>query len=128
MPGAYHRVRVVESAKKDLRRIAKKYGKNTYETVRDLILDLEFDPEQKGRALRGRLHGLYSRHYSRFRIIYRIDGAELIVVVIAAGYHASDSRSDIYRSIERLIESGEMIINDEASRVREENSEPSDKD
>lgn len=125
MSGSYYRVRIAERAKKDLKRIGKKYGRNTYETIRDLILDLEFEPEQKGEALAGLLHGLHSRHYSRFRIIYRIDGREFVVVVIGAGYHEADSRADIYRSIERLIESGEFIIQEEGSRVLEDESESS---
>lgn len=127
MSSECYRVRIANSAKKSLRRIGKKYGKKTYETIRDLIFDLEFDPEQKGVALRGQLHGLHSRHYSRFRIIYRIDGRELIVVVISAGYHESDSRSDIYRSIERLIESGKLMIQGEELRALEDDSESSDK-
>ena len=123
MSGEYHRVRIAESAKKDLRHIGKKYGKKTYETIRELIVDLEFDPEKKGEALRAPLHGLHSLHYSRFRIIYRIDRGEFIVVVIGAGHHESDSRSDIYRSRERLIESGKLVI-----RSEEENAEPLDED
>ena len=127
MSGEYYRVRIVNSAKKDLRQIGKKYGRNTYETIRDLILDLEFNPEQKGEPLHARLHGLHSRHYSRFRIIYRIDGKNLVVIVVGAGFHESDSRSDIYRSIERLIESGDLIIRDEVIRNLEEGSESSGK-
>lgn len=123
MSGAYYRVRIADRAKKDIRRIGKKYGKKTYETIRDLILDLECDPQQKGEALGGRLSGLLSRHYSRFRIIYFVDGREFIVVVVGAGYHESESRSDIYRSIERLIESGELVVKDEMSRAKEEHSE-----
>lgn len=127
MSGEYYRVRIVNSAKKGLRQIGKKYGRNTYETIRDLILDLEFNPEQKGEPLHGWLHGLHSRHYSRFRIIYRIDGKNLVVMVVGTGYHESDSRSDIYRSIERLIESGQLIIRDEVIRNLEEDSESSGK-
>lgn len=105
-----YRVKIAVSAKDDLRRIAKKYGKKTYETIRDLIRDLAIDPVQKGEPLRGKLAGLLSRHYSRFRIIYRVDGREFTVIVIAAGWHESDSRTDIYRVIERLVERGEITI------------------
>ena len=117
----YYRVKLVASAKDDLRRIARKYGKKTYETVRDLIRDLEFDPVKKGEPLRGRLSGLFSRHYSRFRIIYRVDGREFTVIVIAAGWHEKDSRTDVYRVIERLVESGEIAIRQqEGSSDRDE--------
>ncbi len=123
MSSGSYRVRIADSAKRDLRQIGKKYGRNTYETIRDLILDLEFDPGQKGELLGGRLRGLHSRHYSRFRIIYRIEGKEFVVIVVGAGYHESESRWDIYRSLERLIESGKLIIQDEVMRDLEEDSE-----
>lgn len=125
MSSEYYRVRIANRAKRDLRQIGKKYGRNTYETVRDLILGLEIDPGKKGEPLRARLRGLHSLHYSRFRIIYHISDNEFVVIVVGAGYHESGSRSDIYRSIERLIESGELITQDEVMRSLEEDSESS---
>ena len=107
------RVRLTAGAKDNLRRIGKRYGKRTYETIRDLIQDLEFEPEKKGEPLQGVLRGLYSRHYSRFRIIYRMDKGEFVVLVVAAGYHETDSRSDIYKLIERGIQSGTLVIREE---------------
>lgn len=109
------RVRLTESAKDHLRRIGKRYGKKTYEIIRDLIQGLELHPEQKGQALQGVLRGLYSLHYSRFRIIYHIAREELVVLVVGAGYHRSDSRTDIYRLIERMVESGVLAVQDEVS-------------
>ena len=115
MPGESFRLRLTASAKEDLRRIGKRYGKKTYETIRDLIRDLEFDPEKKGEPLHGSLRGLYSRHYSRFRIIYHIEREDLVVLVVGTGYHESDSRADIYKVIERAIEAGTLVIQDELS-------------
>ena len=115
MPGDVFRVRICESASKAIRRIGRKFGTKTYETIRDLILDLASEPEKKGEPLRGNLKGLFSRHYSRFRTIYSIERTELVVLVIAAGFHEDDSRSDVYKTIERLLESGAISIRDELS-------------
>ncbi len=106
-------VRLTAEAEKMLRRIGKKYGKKTYEVLRDRIFDLEIEPEQKGQALRGQLSGLYSMHYSRFRVIYRIDRGVAEVLVIGAGFHASGTRADIYRVIERMVDSGDLEIPDD---------------
>ncbi len=114
MSEQYFRVRLTASAKDDLRRLGKRYGRKTYETVRDLIQDLEFEPGQKGEPLRGALRGFYSRHYSRFRIIYRIDGTEFVVLVVGAGYHESGSRNDIYKAIEKMLGSGKLQIRRES--------------
>src|SRR5687767_14369565 len=104
-----HRVVISESAKQMLRSIGKKYGKRVYETLRDLILALEFEPEKKGQPLRGKLHGLYSLHYSRYRVVYKIENDHPVVLVIGAGWHESGSRADIYQVIERLIQAGEVF-------------------
>ena len=116
-----YRVRLTDEAKGNLRRIGKKYGKKTYQTLRDLIQDLEYDAEQKGEPLQGQLRGLYSCHYSRFRVIYQIDGQEFVVLVIAAGWQEADSPRDVYRMIERAIESGRIVI-----ERRDAESQPSD--
>lgn len=110
-----YRVRLAARVKDDLRRIGKKYGKKSYETVRDLIKSLEFEPQKKGEPLSGRLKGLYSLHYSRFRIIYGIYNQELVVAVVGAGWHEHDSRRDIYKLIERALDSGIVMPDDEVN-------------
>lgn len=103
---ASHRVLITDAAKDMLLRIGKKYGKRVYETLRDMIRGLEFEPEKKGQALAGRLHGFYSLHYSRYRVVYRIDGEKAVVLVIGAGWHESGPRADIYQVIEQMLQSG----------------------
>lgn len=120
MSTEYFRVKLASIAKEQLRKIGKKYGKKTYETIRDLIRDLEFGSLEKGEPLGGRLKGLFSRHYSRFRIIYRVDRDEFEVIVIGCGWHESESRKDIYSVIERLVESGEIQLRQEDSSEDDE--------
>ena len=122
MANEHHRVRLTEQAKDDLRRIKKKYGKKTYEVLRDLILDLEFEPEKKGEPLAGQLSGLYSRHHSRFRIIYQIDREQFLVIVVGGGWHETNSRNDIYFLLERAIKRGSIIIQSEPSKDATEES------
>lgn len=106
------RVRIADQATDMLRQIGKKYGAKTYGILRDLIRELEISPEQRGEPLRGQLKGLWSLHHSRFRVIYYIDHGECVVVVVAAGYHESGSRRDIYKVIKRLVQSGQIDIKD----------------
>ena len=73
-----YRVRLTDEAIKMLRRLGRRYGAKTYHTLRDLIKGLDFEPEKKGEPLRRQLQGLYSLHYSRFRVIYHIDGDEFV--------------------------------------------------
>ena len=115
MPDKRYRVLLAAEAKEMLRKIGKKYGKKTYQVLRDLIRELEFEPDKRGQPLCGQLQGLYSLHYSRFRVIYRIEHGVTMVLVIAAGYHESGARSDIYRIIERLVESGSLEIKEPPS-------------
>lgn len=110
MPGDDYRVYLVLEAKKMLRRIGKKYGRKTYEVLRDLIRELEFEPDKKGEPLKGQLRGLHSLHYSRFRVIYRIEHNEAKVLVVGVGHHGSGERSDIYRILEHLVDSGAIEI------------------
>lgn len=108
----YYRVKLTDEATDMLRAIGRKYGKKTYEILRDLIRDLEFEPKKKGSALCGKLAGFWSLHYSRFRVIYKIDDGRIRVLVVGAGFHETGSRRDIYRILERLADTGMIEIND----------------
>ena len=119
MSSEYFRLKLTDIATNDLRKIGKRYGKKTYETLRDLVGDLEFEPEKKGEPLRGRLSGLFSRHYSRFRIIYHISPDEFIVLVVACGFHENDSRTDIYKLVERSLIAGTLVIEDRSGGRQE---------
>lgn len=102
--GVVYRVMLTREAAEMLRRTGKKYGRKTYETLRDLIRGLQDDPHSKGQPLRAPLDGYYSLHYSRFRVIYRIENRRAVVLVIGAGFHQSGSRKDIYHMAKKLLE------------------------
>ncbi len=109
MPPERYRVLISESAKQILREIVKKYGNKVYGILRDLILALEVEPEKKGQPLGGKLHGFFSLHYSRYRVIYKINGEEAIVLVVGAGWHESGLRAEIYQVVERLLQAGKLL-------------------
>ena len=100
------RVLLTDQAVRMLRRVGKKYGAKTYGILRDLIKGLAHEPDKQGEPLRGRLSGLFSLHYSRFRVIYQIRERTCEVLVVAVGHHASGSRKDIYELLERIVEQG----------------------
>ena len=54
---------------------------------------LAVDPHSVGKPLRGPLEGLHSARRGQFRVIYRIDDVEVVVLVITI-----DHRRDVYRT------------------------------
>ena len=103
-------VRITDTADRMLLKIRKKYGKKTYTSLRVLILDLESEPDKKGEALKPPLAGLHSLHYSRFRVIFRINQGVAEVITVAVGHHETGSRDDIYEVVQRLVRSGIIDI------------------
>lgn len=78
----------------------KRVGKKLAERIEGLRVD----PEKQGKALSGDLAGLRSVRAvgQRYRIIYRVKEAEVIVYVLAVGLRREGSKSDIYAISRRL--------------------------
>ena len=72
--------------------------------IRDRIDHLTHGPEQQGKPLRGELAGVRSLRAvgQRYRILYRVERAQVIVVVVAVGLRKEGDRSDIYRLAQKL--------------------------
>ena len=68
------------------------------------IDQLANEPDKQGRPLGGKLAGRRSCRAvgQRYRIIYRVDGASVVVVVIAVGIRRAGDRKDVYALAERL--------------------------
>ena len=77
--------------------------------VRRLIVDradsLSRDPEKQGKPLTGELTGCRSLRAvgQRDRIIYRVDGRRIVVLVVAVGRRKEGDRSDIYELARKLV-------------------------
>ena len=78
----------------------KRVGKKLAERIEGLSVD----PEKQGKALSGDWAGLRSVRAvgQRYRIIYRVKEAEVIVYVLAVGLRREGSKSDIYAISRRL--------------------------
>lgn len=72
------------------------------------IAALAQDPEKQGKSLGDELDGYRSVRAvgQRYRIIYRIEGDKVLVVVVAVGIRKEGDKKDIYRLAQRLIRLG----------------------
>jgi len=88
-----YRVEWTEEAEKQLAQIDKTLGKKLYEKTNH---DLSLDPFNNGEPLLHELKGLWSFHFSRYRVIYRIEKEKVLVSVLEV-----DHRKNIYRKSSR---------------------------
>lgn len=74
--------------------------------VSDAIDGLAEGPEKKGKPLLGELAGYRSMRAAgrKYRVIYRIEQEEVIVVVVAIGRRKEGDRKDIYSLARKLFE------------------------
>jgi mRNA interferase RelE/StbE len=69
---------------------------------------LATDPETQGKPLSGSLRGFRSVRVfrERYRILYRVDRGEVVVMVVAIGIRKEGDRQDIYTLAQKLLRSG----------------------
>jgi len=74
--------------------------------VAKTVSDLSEDPEMKGKPLLGELAGFRSLRAAgqRYRVIYKIEKDQVIVVVVAVGRRKEGDRKDIYSLARKLFE------------------------
>lgn len=75
------------------------------EQIRDRIDGLAHDPEQQGKPLREELAGFRSLRAigQRYRILYRVEREQILVLVVAVGIRKEGDRHDIYQIAKKLI-------------------------
>ena len=63
------------------------------------------DPDKQGKPLIGELSGYRSIRSvgQRYRIIYRVEGSMVLVIVVAIGIRKEGARKDIYSLAKKLI-------------------------
>ncbi|HEY7365644.1 MAG TPA: type II toxin-antitoxin system RelE/ParE family toxin [Methylomirabilota bacterium] len=66
------------------------------------------DPETQGKPLVGELTGFRSVRTvgQRYRIVYRVERKEVVVLIVAIGRRQAGSRSDIYELAKKLLKQG----------------------
>ncbi len=95
-----YRISLTETAKAYLGSLDAK----TRAAIARKIEGLKESPEKQGKALTGDLSGYRSLPAAgRFRVVYRIDAAEIMVIVIAAGMRKAGSRIDVYETLKKLV-------------------------
>lgn len=78
------------------------------EKIDEKIRGLANEPEKQGKELGGDLAGYRSVRAvgQRYRILYRIDGENVVVVVVALGMRKEGDKKDVYKLTQRLFRLG----------------------
>ncbi len=78
------------------------------EKIRDRIDALHSEPEKQGKPLTGDLMGYRSLLAAgpRYRIIYKVEKARVVVYVVALGIRKEGSKVDIYSLARKLLRLG----------------------
>ncbi len=83
--------------------------------ISDRIDKLQESPEIQGKPLIGELDGYYSVRAvgQRYRIIYAIEQAQVIVIIVALGIRKDGSKQDVYALAKKLLRLGRLDESDE---------------
>lgn len=70
------------------------------------IQKLKREPLQQGKPLTGDLKGLYSVRAvgQRYRVVYQVKSAKIIVVVVGVGRRKEGDKKDVYTLLKKLLE------------------------
>jgi mRNA interferase RelE/StbE len=105
-----YNVEFMEAAKKQLVSIK---DRRIREKIVERAEALAVDPEKQGKELGGDLEGYRSIRAvgQRYRIVYRVDGENVVVVVVALGIRKEGDKKDVYKLTQRLFKLG--LLDDE---------------
>lgn len=78
------------------------------EKIKTTINRLAEEPEKQGKALLGELAGIRSLRAAgqRYRILYQVNGLEIVVLVVAVGTRREGAKDDIYSLAKKLFRAG----------------------
>ncbi len=78
------------------------------ESISKRINELEYEPELQGKPLIDELAGCRSVRAigQRYRVIYKVEGEKVTVLVIALGIRKEGDKKDVYQLAKKLIRSG----------------------
>ena len=76
------------------------------EKLRDRIDKLRIEPEKQGKALVDNLSGFRSIRAvgQRYRIVYKVEQDQVLVVVVGVGRRKEGDKKDIYAILEKLLD------------------------
>ena len=96
-------------------------AKNQLEAIKDTrikqniskrISRLEDDPERQGKPLSEELAGYRSIRAigQRYRIIYKLEGGRVLVIVVTLGTHKEGDKKDVYELAKKLARLGQLDL------------------
>ena len=76
--------------------------------IAERIEGLQTNPELQGKALTGELNGYRSLRAvgQRYRIVYKVEKQQVIVLVVGIGLRKEGDRHDIYELAQKLVRLG----------------------
>ncbi len=85
------------------------------ESISRRINALENDPERHGKPLGDELTGYYSIRAvgQRYRILYKLEAEQVIVVVVALGIRKQGDKKDVYELAKKLARLGLLDLDTE---------------
>ena len=85
------------------------------ESISRRINALENDPERQGKPLSDELTGYYSIRAvgQRYRILYKLEEEQVIVVVVALGIRKDRDKKDVYELAKKLARLGLLDLDSE---------------
>ncbi len=101
MTDPVYTVKWTETAVKLAEAIADQRGR----IISDRVGQLTHAPERQGKPLLGELSGFRSVRAvgQRYRIVYRVERKEVLVVIVAVGLRKQGDRGDIYELARKLL-------------------------
>jgi mRNA interferase RelE/StbE len=91
-----------------LRQLAAIKDTRIRESISRRINALEQDPDEQGKPMTGELLGYRSIRAvgQRYRILYRLEAEQVVVVVVAVGVRKEGDKADIYELAKKLARLG----------------------
>ena len=105
MTASVHTIKWTETALKQAEAIP---DQRIRRLISQRVDQLAASPEQQGKPLVGELAGFRSVRAigQRYRIVYRVERREVVIVIVAVGRRKAGDKSDIYELAKKLLRSG----------------------
>ena len=103
---------MLPAAKKHLATIR---DRRIQEGLKTSLRRLEYEPEKQGKPLSDELAGYRSIRAvgQRYRILYKLEAEQVIVVVVALGIRKAGNKKDVYELAKKLARLGLLDIDSE---------------
>lgn len=117
-----YKIEIIPSALEMLKNVQ---DRQVRKKIIERIDGLADEPEKQGKALAAELDGYRSLRAvgQRYRIIYRIDGDRVVVVVVAVGIRKEGDKKDIYALAKKLIRARLLEPSPDESSIADQPSE-----